>query len=138
VPPNLARPSQYIPQKSRKPSAIDVAGEIKVNPRELSSDVAKKSGPSMTNHAWSRCHSRGLSTDAIDAAIQYGRLVHVRGAAIHVIGKKEVQRFAAAGVDLKKFEGVQVVCNADDCAIMTVYRNHDLRGLRPHQRRSHH
>ena len=109
-----------------------------MNQRELNSDVARTSEPLMTNHAWNRCNSRGLSQSAINAAIQYGRLVHVRGAAIHVIGKKEVQRFAALCVDLEKFEGVQVVCNADDSAIMTVYRNHDLRGLRPHRHRNHH
>jgi hypothetical protein len=97
-----------------------------------------KRSPYLTKHAWERSNARGLSSEAIDAAIQYGRVVHVRGAAVHVIGKKEVRRFSEVGVDLEKYEGVQVVCSPDDEAVLTAYRNHDLRGLRPHHRRSHH
>lgn len=109
-----------------------------MNTYELNTEVSPKRNPYLTKHAWERSNARGLSNEAIDAAIQYGRVVHVRGAAIHVIGKKEVRRFAEIGVDLEKYEGVQVVCSPDDEAVLTAYRNHDLRGLRPNHRRNHH
>lgn len=109
-----------------------------MNSQQVSTKDSSKSDPYLTKHAWERSNSRGLTRDAIDATLQYGRVVHVRGAAVHVIGKKEVRRFAEIGVDLEKYEGVQVVCSPDDEAVLTAYRNHDLRGLRPHHRRNHH
>ena len=35
------------------------------------------------------------------------------------------------GVQLADFEGVQVVCLPNDDTVLTVYRNHDFRRLRP-------
>lgn len=52
-----------------------------------------------------------------------------RGARIYAIGRREVERYRAQGVDLDPFEGVQVVTKLDG-AVLTVYRNRDLRGLR--------
>ena len=75
-------------------------------------------------------NARRLSNDAINAALTYGRVVHVRGAAIHVIGRKEVERLSRAGLDMEAYEGVQVVCTPDDTAVLTAYRNRDFRGLK--------
>jgi hypothetical protein len=90
----------------------------------------------MTDHAWKRMSARGLSSSAIEAALEYGRVAHVRGAAIYAIGRKEVDECASVGIDLKQFEGVQVVCKPSG-AILTVYRNCDFRGLRPSRRNYH-
>jgi len=84
----------------------------------------------LTQHAWERMTSRGLSLDAVHAVMDYGRLVYTRGAAICAIGRKEVKHFARQGIDLTQYEGVQVVCSQDG-AVMTTYRNRDFRGLRP-------
>jgi hypothetical protein len=67
---------------------------------------------------------------AVEAALRFGRVAHVRGGQIHAIGRKEVARYRQAGIDLTRYEGVQVVC-APDGAILTVYRNRDFRRLRP-------
>jgi len=90
----------------------------------------------LTRHARERMGARGLSSTAISAALDYGRVVHTRGAAIHVIGRKEVDWFDRLGIDLSRYEGVQVVCSSDG-AVITVYRNRDFRGLRPRHRRWH-
>lgn len=87
----------------------------------------------LTRHARSRLGSRGISEIAVVFAITLGRIVRTRGAEIHVIGRKEVQRFAAEGLDLSEFEGVQVVCSRGGWVI-TAYRNRDFRALRPHRR----
>jgi hypothetical protein len=71
---------------------------------------------------------------AIEAALEYGRVVYVRGAEIHVIGRKEVFRYRRHGIDLREYEGVHVVCRPGSGLILTAYRNRDFRGLRPHQR----
>ena len=89
--------------------------------------------PNFTKHAWQRMTERGLSTAAIEAALDYGRIVHVRGAAIFAIGKKEVARCQSRGINISDLEGVQVVCKSDGM-ILTVYRNRDFRGLRPRRR----
>jgi hypothetical protein len=88
----------------------------------------------LTMHAWQRMTARRLSRDAVQAAIEYGRIVYVRGATICAIGRKEVSRFSRQGIDLSRYEGTQVVC-APEGTILTVYRNRDFRGLR--SRRCH-
>jgi hypothetical protein len=99
-------------------------------------DVRGRLGATLTKHACDRMSRRGLSEAAVAAAIAYGRIVHIRGAAIHAIGRKEVEWFEPDGIDL--YEGVQVVCSPEG-AVLTVYRNRDFRGLRPrHGRRRAH
>ena len=88
---------------------------------------------SYTHHLCKRMTARGISETALSAVLEYGRKVYVRGAKIHVIGRKEVQAFLRKGIELADFEGIHVVCSIDG-AIMTTYRNRDFRGLRPHRR----
>jgi len=88
---------------------------------------------SLTRHARKRISARRLSYAAVQRVLEYGRVFHARGATIYAIGRKEVARFRLAGIDLTTEEGVQVVCRND--AVMTAYRNHDFRGLRPRRRR---
>jgi hypothetical protein len=97
--------------------------------------INPQSQPDLTRHAWRRMYGRGFSLAIIDLALCYGRVVHVRGATIHVVGRKEVERCRQDGIDLSSVEGIQVVC-ADSGAILTVYRNRDLRALRPRSRRA--
>lgn len=84
----------------------------------------------LTDHARARMSQRGISGDAVLAALCHGRSAHVRGAEIFAIGRAEILRAGRHGIDLAGYEGVQVVC-ALSGAILTVYRNRDLRGLRP-------
>lgn len=88
----------------------------------------------LTQHARQRMFSRGLSTAAIDAGLAWGRTVHVRGAEIYAIGRREVAHAARDGVDLTRLAGLQVVCHRDG-AILTVYKNKDFRLLRPRRSR---
>ena len=83
----------------------------------------------MTNHARRRMTARRLSERAVEAVLMFGRKVYARGAEIHVIGKREVAKYARTGVDLRAYDGLQVVCVPNDGAIMTVYRNKDFSGL---------
>lgn len=87
----------------------------------------------MTDHAQTRMFSRRLSERAVQLALAHGREVHTRGAVLYAIGKKEVAKARRTGTDISLFEGVHVVCTSDGC-VLTVYRNHDLRGLRPNSR----
>ena len=80
----------------------------------------------LTRHALDRLHGRGFRVQAIQAALGYGRVLHIRGAAIHVIGRREVEAHKRDGVNLMQFEGIQVVCSTDGTAILTVYRNRDF------------
>ncbi|KAA0676982.1 DUF4258 domain-containing protein [Roseomonas genomospecies 6] len=90
---------------------------------------------SLTRHAWERMSGRGLSPAAIRLVLNYGRAARIRGATIYVVGRKEVERYRRDGIELSSVEGVQVVCT-DSGSILTVYRNRDLRGLRPRSRRA--
>lgn len=89
--------------------------------------------PRMTMHAVRRMHERRISEAAVRTTLEHGRIVHVRGAAIHAIGHKEISRLQRRGIDLSHCEGIQIVC-APDGTILTAYRNRDFRGLRPRRR----
>lgn len=88
----------------------------------------------LTEHARQRMSARRLPEAAVKAALDHGRVEHVRGAAIHAIGRKEISRCRRQGIDLSPFDGVQVVCSPDG-VVLTAYRNRDFRGLRPQRRR---
>ena len=88
----------------------------------------------LTKHALDRMNSRRFSPDVVDKIMNYGRVVFIRGAAIHVIGKKEVRKFQEKGINLSAYEGIHVVCTPTDDSVLTVYKNKDFRGLRPKRR----
>jgi hypothetical protein len=77
--------------------------------------------------------ARSISGEALRSALKYGRTSWTRGARVYAIGRKEVQYYRAHGIDLARFEGIHVVESADG-TVITVYRNRDLRGLRPDKR----
>lgn len=83
----------------------------------------------ITTHAEVRMCQRSISVHAVQAVLAFGRGVHTRGVTIYAIGRREVREAAAHGEDLGDFEGIQVVCGQDG-AVITVYRNHNLSGLR--------
>jgi hypothetical protein len=88
----------------------------------------------LTKHAKQQMDARRVRVEALAATLSFGRKVHIRGAIIYAIGKRESRKWGRQGIDLSPFEGVQAVCSPDG-AIMTVYRNRELRRLRPHRRR---
>lgn len=92
---------------------------------------------SLTQHAWERMSRRRLSFEAIQLVLNYGRTAHLRGATIFAVGRKEAERYRLDDIELSSVEGVQVVCT-NEGSILTVYRNQDLRGLRPRLRRTRH
>jgi hypothetical protein len=83
----------------------------------------------LTYHACSRMCERRIQPDAIDAVLQYGRVVPTRGGTVYAIGRKEVAKYAREGVNLVDYSGVQVVCSVQG-VVLTVYRNHNFRKLR--------
>ena len=84
----------------------------------------------LTEHARLRLTSRRIPTAAVEMAFLFGREKYIRGATLYAIGRREVERFGKCGVDLKGYEGIQIVC-AEDSVVVTAYRNKDFRGLRP-------
>jgi hypothetical protein len=96
----------------------------------------QQSSLKLTNHAWVQMCGRSLSPDMVRCVLNCGREVHVRGATIYAVGRKEIERFEEKGIDLSDVEGVQVVCS-ESGSVITAYRNRDFRGLRPRSRRPH-
>lgn len=100
------------------------------------SNSNENGGTRLTKHAQVRMDHRNISAEIIESVIEYGRIVYTRGAKIYAIGRKEVEWYKqAANINLSKCEGVQVVSSVDD-EVITVYRNHDFRGLRSGRGRS--
>ena len=88
----------------------------------------------LTAHAAVRMRQRGISSRAIDTALAYGRHIRAKGVTYCVVGHKEVQRYAAMGINLSEAEGLQVLL-APDGAIVTVYRSRDLHTIKLTPRR---
>ncbi|WP_022835023.1 DUF4258 domain-containing protein [Salisaeta longa] len=77
----------------------------------------------LSSHAITRMYERQVRTDQVVRALRYGRVLHTRGAVHFVLGRKEVQRFAAVPAT---DNGVQVVVAAlEDGTVLTCYRNPD-------------
>ncbi len=89
-----------------------------------------------TNHCLKRLQNRGIRNWQLEAVLEHGRAIYVRGACILAIGAKEVVRAMKNGVDLRGCEGIQVVTSLSDGAVVTAYRNCDFRGLKSRKHRS--
>ncbi len=85
--------------------------------------------PKLTLHATDRSRTRGIPTAAIDAVMEFGKHRAIRGADIYTLGWRELRFYARAGIDLSRWEGVEVVC-AHDGHVLTVYRNQNPHALR--------
>lgn len=85
--------------------------------------------PRFTRHAAQRSRTRGIPTRAVTAAVAFGRHRAARGADIYIVGWREVRMQARYGLDLSRWQGVEVVC-AHDGTVLTVYRNKLPRALR--------
>lgn len=83
-----------------------------------------------TKHSTQRMSQRGVEATALDFVLDYGRLVHTRGAVIFAVGRKEIAFYAERGIDLSRLNGLQVVCCPLSGEVITVYRNRRFRGLR--------
>jgi len=83
----------------------------------------------LTRHAIDRSRSRGIPTEAIDLVIAYGKHRAIRGADVYILGWREVRFHAQRGLDLSRWEGIEVVC-AHDGQVLTVYRNKNPHALR--------
>ncbi|WP_256354494.1 MULTISPECIES: DUF4258 domain-containing protein [unclassified Variovorax] len=93
--------------------------------------------PTLTKHASTRMQQRGIGLDDIDAALTYGRTIHAKGVTFFVIGRKEVQKFSAQGIDLAAAAGIQVLVSHDG-AVVTTYRSHDLHAIKSPPRAQRH
>jgi hypothetical protein len=90
--------------------------------------------PGLTNskHAELRESQRGISQKQILLAYKYGRIIHARRATYYVIGIKEINKFGLIEPELKTMNGIQLVVSSDG-TLLTVYRNKDLRKIRPYK-----
>ena len=84
----------------------------------------------LTEHARMRLDARRIPATAVEMALLFGRERRLNGATFFAIGRREVERFTGTGVDLRRYEGIHVVCAEAD-VVVTAYRNRDFRGLRP-------
>jgi hypothetical protein len=79
----------------------------------------------LTRHSERRMSQRGIGETDILMVLQYGRLLHSRGACIHVVGRKEIKEARKDKVYLEDIEGIHVI-SSNDGAVLTVYRNKKL------------
>jgi hypothetical protein len=86
-------------------------------------------GLPLSAHAALRCRDRSIPREAIAAALDYGTRRVVRGAEVYTLGWRDIGRCALVGLDLSRFESIEVVV-ASSGKILTVYRNRRTRRIR--------
>lgn len=85
-----------------------------------------------SDHALKRMSQRGITNEAIDLTIRFGRQVYGRGVKCYVIGKKEIELYAKSCVDVRSAEGIHVLVSTTfGEQVVTVYRNRNLSNIRP-------
>ena len=90
-----------------------------------------------TQHADQYIGKRGISPQAIELVLEFGRQVRSRGAIFYVIGKKEIERYHKIEPRLADLNGVQMITSEED-VVITAYCNKDLRSIRPcHRKHAH-
>ena len=90
----------------------------------------------LSQHAEERMDARSIGAEAIEGVIRCGRVVYANKARIYFVGRREVRQYARQGIDISAWDGIHVVTSFDG-VVMTTYRNHNIRHLRP-RRREHH
>lgn len=85
--------------------------------------------PLYTEHVLRRMRQRAISLEMVEGVMLFGRELMGSDTVMHVVGRKEVACWRMRGYRIEHLEGVHVVCGRDG-AVITVYRNHDLRGAR--------
>ena len=83
----------------------------------------------ISTHAIDRCRTRRIPELALHAALEFGHTRTTRGAVVHTLGWRQVRDLAERGIDLSRYEGVEVV-ESHDGVIVTVYRNRNGRAMR--------
>ncbi len=96
---------------------------------DRNSKLAHLASISITNHANQRMTGRRINHEDVENVLLFGREVHTRGASIFTVGRKEVTKYMSKGIDLRRQEGIQVVCSPNG-AVLTVYRNNDFSSLK--------
>jgi len=87
----------------------------------------KSSEVILTDHARTRMSTRGIREWQIEQVLLYGRQSHIRSSTIYTVGRKEIKEY---GKFLESCEGIHVLCSPQNQAVITTYRNHDMRGLK--------
>lgn len=83
----------------------------------------------LTHHAVIRMQQRGISETDIQTVIRFGRRIRAKAITYYVLGRKEIQRYAALGFNFSDLHGLQVLVCAEG-KVVTTYRNPDFRSLR--------
>jgi len=83
----------------------------------------------LAEDAWIRINTRRIPTTAVEMALLSGGSKHVCGATFYAIGRRELNWSGLNGVDLRRFEGIQVICDEDN-VVVTAYLDRDLSNLR--------
>ncbi|WP_460859917.1 DUF4258 domain-containing protein [Rheinheimera gaetbuli] len=94
--------------------------------------------PAISSHAQQRMDLRGMSERDIELVLKFGRKIHSRRTVFHVIGRKEIKKYAGECPELKELDGLHVLTVPQKGTVLTAYRNHDLRHIRPSKRKHKH
>lgn len=86
-----------------------------------------------SKHARRRAGQRGIKSDAVDAAFEWGRIVNRPGGAVaYIIGRKEIKKAAERGHDISDHNGVSIVVGmgTEKSGVITTFRNKSLKVLK--------
>lgn len=77
-----------------------------------------------TKHAIERMNARRIPREAVIVVMRYGQAEFIDGSNHFVLRRKDILKYMRINVDLRQYEGIEVVCN--DREIVTVYRRYEF------------
>lgn len=93
----------------------------------MASYMESNAGVTLTCHARDRISGRGIREWQVEQVMLYGRVSHVRSSTVYAVGQKEIREY---GKFLEPCAGIHVLCSSETDAVITTYRNRDLRRLK--------
>lgn len=119
-----------------KRSLVNMNRESGMNNQKQYSQMSCQ--PAISSHAQQRMDLRGMSERDIELVLKFGRKIHSRRTVFHVIGRKEIKKYASECPELKELDGLHVLTVPQNGTVLTAYRNHDFRHIRPSKRKDKH
>ena len=74
-----------------------------------------------TQHARERQRQRGITDDQVELTLKYGTRLHVAGALVYYLRRRDLPRWLDAGY-VEKVQGTVAILSKEG-ALMTTYRN---------------
>ena len=82
----------------------------------------------LSKHAVRRMSQRGITDEAIDFTLRWGKIYHRTGIVFFVLRQRDIRRSKRRDAKVQRWEGTTILMSED--MIVSVYKNRDISDIR--------